>query len=221
MEISKTVLSEQIKDQLINDILSGTINPGERLVESSLTRRFGVSQSPVREALKGLEEMGFVTQEAYKGTTVRALTNKDIYEAFSVRAALESLAADLAAQRHTDEDIATLYSIVGRMEEAAKGGDALKRLEINNEFHSEIIRISGHALISKLSKSLLFVNWSRLKALYFEEKDSIEFASRHRKLIEAIDSGDGPLASKLMHEHIQADVPHFLEANGNLEDAVI
>ncbi len=206
MQISKIVLSEQIKDQLIGEILAGSIVPGERLIESALAKRFGVSQSPVREALKGLEEMGLVVQEPYKGTTVRELSDEDVYEAFTVRAALESLAAGLAAQVCTPEDIANLEEIVFEMEDAAKKGDENRRIEANNAFHNEIIRISGHHLIARLSKQLVFVNWSRLKALKHEEQ-SLYFAKRHRIIIDAMKAHNSDLAAKSMHAHIVENMP--------------
>jgi DNA-binding GntR family transcriptional regulator len=206
MVISKAILSEQIKSQLIEEIMSDRIESGDRLIESSLAKRFGVSQSPVREALKGLAEMGLVVQEPYKGTTVRAISDEDIYEAFTVRAALESLAAEQAARVCTPEDIDRLENIIIEMEEAASKGDDNWRFKANNAFHDEIIRISGHRLVARLSKQLVFIDWSRLKALRYEEQ-SLYFARRHRIILDALRAGNSDLARKSMREHIEENIP--------------
>jgi DNA-binding GntR family transcriptional regulator len=212
MKLEKTVLSEQIKERLMDDILSGKYAPGDRLVESSLSSEFGVSQSPVREALKGLEEMGLVTQEAYKGTTVREISEQDIYEAFTVRAALESIAAGLAAQKRTDEDIRSLKGIIDRLCAAADIGDYSDRMRMNNLFHDEIIRISGHKLIQKLSKTLLFTVWSHMKGIHLDGEKLQKNLRCDRKVLDAIIRQDVAAAEISMREHIEADMPRGIDS---------
>jgi DNA-binding GntR family transcriptional regulator len=207
MEIVKVVLSEQIKSRLIDDIVAGTYVSGDRLVESELSRRFNVSQSPVREALKGLEEMGLVTQEPYKGTTVRAVSDKDFREAFSVRAALESLAAGLAAEKCTDTDIAVLEEMFSEMEAYAEAQDEDNRIRVNNQFHDEIIRISGHSLIAKLSKTLRFAGWSHIKGSRLCKEKTFHIVARHRRIIDALAAHDVSGAEEEMRRHIEENIP--------------
>ncbi len=209
MLISRIVLSEQIKQRLIDEIMAGDYVPGDRLVESALAKRFNVSQSPVREALKGLEEMGLVTQEPYKGTMVRAISDEDIYEASTVRAALESIAAGLAAKRCTSKDIEILEDIFAQMTASAEKGDDLTRLNLNNRFHAEIIRISGHKLIAKLSQMLLFASWSHLKGVMFKDPAKHHLVDRHRLLIDALAAHDAAAAQELMRMHIEDNMPRF------------
>jgi len=209
MKIAKKVLSEQIKVQLIDEIITGAYMPGDRLIESALSKRFDVSQSPVREALKGLEEMGLVTQEPYKGTTVRAISDKDMQEALTVRAALESLAAGLAAEKCTRADIAVLKEILDGMVACAKAGDEAGRMNLNNRFHDEVIRISGHELIAKLSKTLRFASWSHIKGTKLRENKSLLLVTRHRKIIEALAAHDAAAAGEEMRRHIEEHIPHM------------
>jgi DNA-binding GntR family transcriptional regulator len=207
MEIAKVVLSEQIKSRLIDDIVAGTYMSGDRLVESELSKRFNVSQSPVREALKGLEEMGLVTQEPYKGTTVRTISDKDFYEAFTVRAALESLAAGLAAAKCTDTDIAVLENMLSEMEACAEAQDEDNRIRVNNQFHDEIIRISGHSLIARLSKTLRFAGWSHFKGSRLCKEKSFYIVARHRSIIDALAAHDVSRAEEEMRRHIEENIP--------------
>ena len=207
MKIAKLVLSEQIKAQLMDEIITGTYMPGDRLVESALSKRFDVSQSPIREALKGLEEMGLVTQEPYKGTTVRAISDKDIREATTVRAALESLAAGLAAEKCTEKDIAILEKIFAEMVACAKAGNETKRIQANNRFHDEIIRISGHNLIAKLAKTLRFATWSRIKGSMVGEDVIFRLVNRHRKIIDALAAHNPAAAEEEMRHHIKEIIP--------------
>ncbi len=218
MMISKMVLSEQIKQRLLDEIITGKYVPGDRLVESALAKRFNVSQSPVREALKGLEEMGLVTQEPYKGTMVRAISDEDICEAFTVRSALESIAAGLAAKRCTDEDIAVLEDILAKMTASANSGDDMTRLELNNRFHAEIIRISGHKLIAKLSQMLVFASWSHLKGIMMSDPAKHRLADRHRLLIDALAAHDAPAAQEVMRRHIEENMPAWQRENNKNEE---
>ena len=107
-QISRVVLSDQIKEYIVNAILSGKFQPGERIVESALARQLGISQAPVREAIRDLVLMGFLESEPYKGTSVRSFTSDDLWEVYTVRAALESLAARLTAQRMKETDVEAL-----------------------------------------------------------------------------------------------------------------
>ena len=214
MEITKMVLSEQIRERLIDEIMSGIYMPGDKLGESALSKRFNVSQSPVREALKSLEEMGLVIREPYKGTTVRAVSDKDIYESSTVRAALESLAAGIAAEKCTEGDIARLKAILAEMLANAKAGDDANRIRLNNEFHDEIIRISGHDLIAKLSKTLRFASWSHIKGARVKNKTALQITERHQALIDALAAHDSVTAQAAMRKHIEENMHNEKKYNG-------
>src|SRR5438067_773144 len=92
----RRVLREEIREQLIDDILSGRLPPGTRIVETRLAQEFGVSQAPVREALRDLELFGFVISSPFRGTQVREISTDDLLEIYPVRAALEAVAARAA-----------------------------------------------------------------------------------------------------------------------------
>ena len=212
-KLHKRVFSEQIKEQLIDDIINRRYRPGDKLVESALAKKFGVSQAPVREALKGLLEMGFVDVEPYKGTTVRKMTPGEIWEMLTVRASLESMAAGLCAQKITDDEIVNLEKIVQNMIRAAEKGDVNKRTEYNNMFHDEIICISGHKLVRKLSYSLRFASWSHTTGVH-TSMDPLRIAKRHMNIIETMKAHDAAAAEKVMRDHIMDSLESLLK---NLE----
>ena len=209
-KLHRRVFSEQIKDQLIDDIFNRKYRPGDKLVESTLAKKFGVSQAPVREALKGLLEMGFVTIEPYKGTTVRKMAAKEVWEMLSVRASLESFAAGLCAKKVTQSEIEKLEKHVKNMIKAAEDGDVDKRTEYNHMFHDEIIRISGHQLIRKLSYSLRFASWSHTTGV-FTSMDPLRIAKRHNEILDALKAHDVEAAEKIMREHIMVNLDSLLK----------
>jgi DNA-binding GntR family transcriptional regulator len=96
--IARTVLREQIKDLVLERIVSGHYAPGERLVETRLAREFGTSQAPVREALRSLELLRFVESEPFRGARVREVSVAELIEVYPVRSALEEVAAREAAR---------------------------------------------------------------------------------------------------------------------------
>lgn len=207
----KKVLSEQIKEKLIEDLMYKKFVPGDKIIESTLAKRFGVSQAPVREALKGLREMGFITIEPYKGATVRLMSKEEIWETLTVRASLESVAAGIAAQKITPEEIEELERLVVEMTRAAEAGDRIEREAINVQLHNKIMEISGHKLIIRLSNSLMFANWSQTTGT-FTTLDPLELARRHKALIDPLKNHDSAGAEKAMREHIELSARSMLKS---------
>lgn len=200
--LQRVVLSEQVKEFIIQAIMGGELRPGDRLVESSLARRLGVSQAPVREAIRELVLLGFLETEPYKGTSVRSFTPEGLYEVYTVRAALESLAARLAARHLTEADAQNLHRILDEMIEAGKKREAERMIRLDNEFHETILRISGNKLLYQLWETLRFGYWTivttRISTFNLEE-----LAARHGQLLQAIETHDPDRASRAMQRHIE------------------
>ena len=104
--LERRVFREEIREQLIEDILNGKLSPGARIVETRIAQQFGVSQGPVREALRDLELFGFVVSSPFRGTQVRKISTDDLLEIYPIRAALEAVAARAAALKIDDETLA-------------------------------------------------------------------------------------------------------------------
>jgi DNA-binding GntR family transcriptional regulator len=196
------VLSDRVKEYIVEAVLSGQFKPGDRIVESSLARELGVSQAPVREAIRDLVLLGFLESEPYKGTSVRSFTYEELWETYTVRAALESLAARLATTHLTDEDAARLQHILDEMMEAARHQDRDHLVQLDNRFHETILQIARNQTLHQLWKTLQFGTWSIVtyrKSSY----DPAYLAARHVELLSALRSGDPEKAAHAMQHHIE------------------
>ena len=200
--ISRVVLGDQVKEYIIEAILSGEFKPGERVVESSLARQLGVSQAPVREAIRDLVLLGFLESEPYKGTSVRSFTPRELWETYTVRAALESLAARLAATRFSDQDAERLQSILDEMIAAGRQGDGERIVQLDNDFHEAIMQMSGNKVLYQLWKTLQFGRWT-IVTYRITDLDLEYLAVRHTDLLEALKSGDPEKAMHAMQHHIE------------------
>src|SRR6188508_2539180 len=100
--LSRSVLADQVKDRILERILTGRFAPDSRIVETQVARELGTSQAPVREALRGLEALGVVEITPFRGARVRRPTRRELLEAYAIRTALESLGARLAVPRLSD-----------------------------------------------------------------------------------------------------------------------
>jgi DNA-binding GntR family transcriptional regulator len=200
--LSRVVLSDQVKEYIIDAIMSGDFKPGDRVVESSLARQLGVSQAPVREAIRDLVLMGFVVTEPYKGTSVRSFSPEELWEVYTVRAALESLGARLAAARLTEADVETLRQILDGMLDAGRKQDLDRMTQLDNDFHRTIIQISGNDLLYQLWQTLQFGYWTIVTAK-MSSFDLEHLAVRHEELLDALKSRDPEKASHAMQHHIE------------------
>jgi DNA-binding GntR family transcriptional regulator len=152
--IARSVLADQVKDRLLQGILSGRFPAGSRIVETRIAREIGTSQAPVREALRGLEALGLVEITPFRGARVRRPSSVELLEAYAVRSELESLAARLAVPRLTDKDFARLTRWWDEMRRAAAAGDAHATAIADASFHSTLIHLTGNATLERVWNAL-------------------------------------------------------------------
>src|SRR5258708_13404188 len=110
--VDRRVFRDEIREQLIEDILSGRLPPGTRIVETRLAQQFGVSQAPVREALRDLALFGFVVSSPFRGTQVRQISPEELLEIYPIRAALEGVAARAPATRIDHPGLSPLGELI-------------------------------------------------------------------------------------------------------------
>jgi DNA-binding GntR family transcriptional regulator len=208
----RSVLRDQVKDRILQDIIEGRYPPGTRLIETRIARELHVSQAPVREALRDLESVGLVESIAFRGARVRQPRPEELLEAFPVRAALESLAASLAAARIEPAELDAMEETIVRMERAAEEGDEHAQSQANAEFHALVVLASGNATLRR--------QWALLEPFartYLTSArsgiDLMVLARRHRKILDPLRRGDGDEAGAAMREHL-------LEAARWLEEAL-
>lgn len=201
MTLSRSVLREQVKELIIQRILEGTYQPGQRVVELSLAQEFGVSQAPVREALRDLEAMRFIESAPYKGSWVREVTREELAESYPVRAVLEELAGQLATQNVDNSMLRQLEAEFQNMMEAARVKDQHGLLVHDARFHEIIVETAGNRV--------LLDNWSSLRIEAFtlvsvikSHHDLVVIANTHLPILDALRQRDGLLAGKVMRQHI-------------------
>ena len=141
--IQRSVLAEQVEDRLLQGILAGRYPPDSRIVETRVARELGVSQAPVREALRALEALGLVEISPFQGARVRRPSLDELLEAFVVRCELECLAARLAVSRLTSADLEEFTELQAAMESAAAAGDRHESARADSAFHTRLVEQSG------------------------------------------------------------------------------
>jgi DNA-binding GntR family transcriptional regulator len=172
-----------------------------RLDERQLAQDFGISRTPVREAMAQLEREGFVRSVPRRGIYVVRKTKTEVIEMITAWAALESMAARLITERATDEDIAGLRQMFATFEDGALRAHLDEYSEANIEFHQSIIRLSGNSVLISLAENL-FTHMRMIRRKTIVEKDRIEKSIRdHMNIIEALEARDTARAEVLVRNH--------------------
>lgn len=141
---------ESVPDRIRHLILSRTLAPGQRLVQSELAEQLGVSRTPIREALHRLESDGLVKLSPHKGASVADLSISELKDIYSIRIAVEGYGAYLAARNATDQDLVQFENLLSRMREVFEQGDRWQLLEINREFYSVLYARAQQPLLYAL-----------------------------------------------------------------------
>jgi DNA-binding GntR family transcriptional regulator len=198
--VTREVLSERVKDRILTWILEGELEPGSRIVETRVARDLGVSQAPVREALRDLAILGFVEMKPHKGARVRKPTKEELTEAIEVRAELEALAGRLAAERRTEQCLVDLEELYVAMEEAADRGDAHDQALNNTRFHARIID-AAHNRTLKRQWSMLEPFSRTYVTASVPGMDLHWLTRRHDEMLDAIREKDPDRAAETMRRH--------------------
>jgi DNA-binding GntR family transcriptional regulator len=172
-----------------------------RLDERRLAADFGISRTPVREAMAQLEREGFVRSVPRRGVYVVRKTRREVIELITAWAALESMAARLITENASGEDIASLRKMFGTFENGAVRAHLDEYSEINIGFHQAIIRMSGNATLMNLAENL-FTHMRMIRRKTIGEKDRADRSIRdHMHIIEALEARDTVRAETLVRDH--------------------
>jgi len=200
--ISRDVLSDQIEDHLLQAILTGAYPPGSRIVETRVARELGVSQAPVREALRDLEALGVVEINSFRGARVRRPSKAELLEAYGVRAELESLGARLALARMSEADLDELQGYVDEMQRAAAAGDRHAEALVDGRFHARLIEATGNRTLERVWRYLMPVARTYI-TLAAPGVDAVAAADLHLPILHALRQGDAELAVDAIRRHFQ------------------
>jgi DNA-binding GntR family transcriptional regulator len=198
--IARSVLADQVKDRLLQDILSGRYPAHSRIVETRVARELGTSQAPVREALRGLEALGVVEILPFRGARVRHPSRDELLEAYAVRVELEVLAARLGLPRLTDADLAEIDAAMAVMQRAADGEDRHGVAVADAAFHARLIGLAGNATLERVWRSL--EPYSRTyMTLVGPRADAHWTAGLHPAIVAALRSRDAGAVEAALRDH--------------------
>ena len=207
----KTIsLSEQVFERLENEILSGKYQRGEVLTEMKLVQDLGVSRTPIREALRRLEQEHIIEIRP-KGIVILGVTRKDLEDIFKLRVRIEGMASYDTAKNITEEELGELRETLELQEFYVQKKDADRIKIMDSKFHQLIYRFSGSTVYFDALMPLHKKVQKYRKASVENEDRAKQSAREHRAIYEAIAAKDADLAEKYTVEHIQNAMDHILE----------
>lgn len=211
-------LRELVFETLRDAIITGKLTPGERLMEIQLAEELGVSRTPVREAIRKLELEGFLVMVPRKGAYVAGISMKDVVDVFEVRAALEALAAGLAAERITEEELDQLERSIVSISEVSDGGNLEVVVERDTGFHDIIYKASRNEKLVQFIINLK-EQIQRFRATSLAQPGRTKMAlEEHKQIVEALSERNVELASELARQHIENAENSMLECIKKLKE---
>jgi DNA-binding GntR family transcriptional regulator len=200
--LTAPALYEQVAERLRARIFAHELAPGGWIDEQALASEYGISRTPLREALKVLAAEGLVMLKPRRGCYVTQLSEQDIDEVFPVMALLEGRVAEEAARRVTSADFAHLAAIHEELERHAAANDADRFFEANQRFHAALQDIAGNRYLAQL------IDDAR-KVIKLTRRDSLRLEGRlkqslaeHRAILDALRLKDADLAGQRMRDHL-------------------
>ena len=196
-------LREVVYETLREAIRNGALTPGERLMEIQLAEELGVSRTPVREAIRKLELERFVVMLPRRGTYVANLSLKDINEVFEIRAALDALAAGLAAERITEEELEQMERLLVEIADCIEQHNNQKIVEADEAFHDILYRASRNERLVGIICNLR-EQFTRFRSVSINYPGRLQNTlEEHRQLVEAIAQRNPEAAQQKAREHIE------------------
>lgn len=193
---------DEIRSAIKDAIMSGELQPGDRIVETRWARELGVSQSPVREAIRELEMIGLIENIPYQGSFVRKITKKDMKDSYRVRMQLELLGIEDAIIGITDKKVKNLFSLLKEMELAAEEHDFDLYVQKDVDFHQSIMEVSQNELLIRLWKQSNIQDATYF-GTQFSDQTLEELSFRHESIYEAIKARDIKLGRVAVCRHFE------------------
>lgn len=208
--MDKHNISREVVEYIKQSILSGELNPGDRIVETRFARELGISQTPIREAMHQLSGEGIVVIVPNKGPVVKELQRSDVFEIYSLRAAIEGLAIRIASQIAPQEAIDELEGFYEAMKVKLVDEAVDSLLADSFQIHQSIINLSKHERLMNMYGSISF-QISLVNRILGTQSTKQKEVDQHLELIEALKSRDPAQAEKIMRMHIYRSYREFIE----------
>jgi GntR family transcriptional regulator, rspAB operon transcriptional repressor len=204
-------LTSIIFEKIREDILNSRYNTGDKLVEAKLAEELGVSRTPVREALKQLELDGLIENIPNRGVIVKGISKQDVEDIYTIRIAIEGIAARWAVERMEAEDLRELKEVYELMEFYTAKSDIDKIFELNTKFHEVIYRATKSRYLENVLKDFqIFLRTTRSESLRVDGR--LEHAlMEHREILRAFVNNDKELAFEKIVDHVKRSRSNALE----------
>jgi DNA-binding GntR family transcriptional regulator len=200
--ILRRSLHDELTEQLRALITAGELAPGEKIPERQLCERFGVSRTPLREALKVLASEGIVTLRPNRGAIVSAVTVEEIEEAFPVMGALEALAGEIACRQITNAEVAAIRTLHERMVRHWQRGELQPYFRVNQKIHEAILDATRNETLKATCRSL---NGRIMTARYVADMSADRWAqavAEHESILDALEHRDGARLAEVLKVHL-------------------
>lgn len=211
----ETVLNLQtiqnaVVGHLRNMILKRELLPGQRLVQDELAQKLGVSRTPIREALNILAHEGFVEISTYKGASVAQFSITQLEDIYTVRIALESYAASLAARNITPQELETLSILMNSMRDAFLQKDAERLVTVHNQFHATIYAAAHKRRLYELSVQNLELSMVYQRLALSMGRGANDPVIEHQDLLKTLQNHDQAASGEMMRDHLESTLAELL-----------
>ena len=216
-QIARPPIREEVYKILLDWIMEGILRPGEKIVDKEIAEHMGVSRTPVREALRRLEDRGLVESAASRWTRVSKIPSKEPEMIYPIIWALEKLAVSIAISTMTEEDFTKMEQANDELKTALERNDSAAASKADAQFHSIILERSQNRYLIDIVKDLK-IKYRRLELNYFEGLSIAESSiEEHKALISALRTGDIELAEKIIHSNWKRGLEHLRKNGENKE----
>lgn len=199
-------LRDVVFNTLRNAILRGDLKPGERLMEMHLANKLGVSRTPIREAIRMLEQEGLAVTIPRKGAQVAKMTEKDLQDVLEIRDALDELAVSMACQRMTPELLVELKDSMKDFEIATRSRDVRKIVEADEAFHNVIYRMADNPKLETIVNNMREQTY-RYRYEYVKGNSTYnQLIDEHAKIIAGFEKKDSEYVKTIMHTHLENQI---------------
>jgi DNA-binding GntR family transcriptional regulator len=197
--LSPRALYQQVAERLREQIFSRELEPGSWIDELKLAQEYGISRTPLREALKVLAVEGLVTMKVRRGAYVTEMSVDDVQQVYRLLGLLEADAAAEVAERATDEELAGLRALHDKLEKQTRQRDAF--FAANEQFHLRLLAVAGNRWRSQIVGDLRKVMKLNRHHSLFKQGRIAESLAEHRAVMQALEKRDAEGAARLMREH--------------------
>jgi DNA-binding GntR family transcriptional regulator len=202
-------LVDQVKDALLEEITSGKLSPGERIIQEQIAQALGVSRQPVQQALLLLRNQGVLKDAGGRGLIVAPLDADHVAHIYEMRAVIEGLACRLAATHRAEQARKQGEAIIEAGRKAVASGSVAKMIAADIRFHEFLYGLSGNPLIGPAMDTHLTYTQRVMGEVLVQDQEPRDIWDQHAKILAAIVSGKAELAEKLAKEHLM-QASHFM-----------